>query len=175
MKVFKPNHDFQEFLAASEKRLSPPEHMQNNILEYVKSELQPSHHIVFSKLIGIHTFIGILTLTFCPQFTMSLTHNQKLYHFFHHTFGASICMMICGSIFIGSGAIFAAYLLNKQEVMLIKKTKWLYYISISMLGVLSFIFLGAEIYLHLFSYWILGASISGVYIFEFNVSLRNAL
>ena len=82
MKVFKPNHDFQEFLAASEKRLSPPEHMQNNILEYVKSELQPSHHIVFSKLIGIHTFIGILTLTFCPQFTMSITHNQKLYHFF---------------------------------------------------------------------------------------------
>ncbi|MCB1196862.1 MAG: hypothetical protein KDK51_00695 [Deltaproteobacteria bacterium] len=169
------NRDFQQFQEDGAINVAPQERLQENVLRYVKNELNPSHTRVFSKLLAVHAFIGTLTLTLCPQFSMSLTHQHHMFHYFHHTFGKYVCMFICGTIFIGTGAVFAAYLLKKSEVLLIRKTKWLYYTSMSMIAVLSFILLGADVYLPLALCWFAGASISGIALFDLNYKVRQVL
>ena len=162
--------DFQDFM--NTKGANPPEELSNKILSFVKNDLNPSHKIVFSKLLGIQAFIGLLTMTFCPQFSLSLTNRFELFHYFHHQFGKNICMAICGSIFIGSGAIFAAYLLKTSEVRKINESILQYYSSISIIALFSFFLLGSETYLALALYWLIGSTIGGLVMFETNRFIR---
>jgi hypothetical protein len=167
------NQDFQQFQETS--NIAASNTIKKNVLNHVKKDLNPGHSLVYSKLLAVHAMIGSLTLLFCPQFSLSLTHQFHLFHYFHHTFGKYVCMFICGTIFIGSGAVFAAYILKKSEVRLIKETKWLYYTSISMVAVLSFMLLGADVYLPLATFWFAGASTSGIVLFDLNYRLRQEL
>jgi len=164
------NNDFKDF---KDSHNSTPRKMtRSHILDIIKTELNPSHTLVFTKLLCIQAFVGVLTLLFCPQFELSLTNNYDLFHFFHHKFGALACMSICGFIFIGSGAIFSAYLLKAEEIYKIKQTRHLYYFAISGLTILCFLFLGADIYLDLVSMWFVGAVIGGVLMLNLNKAIR---
>jgi len=162
--------DFQDFL--NSKEMTPPESLDSSILNYVKSDLNPSHLKVFSKLLVIQGFVGLVTLLFCPQFNLSLTNNHDFFHYLHHTFVENICMAICGSIFIGSGAIFGSYLLNLSEIKKVHQSKLLYYFSISSVSVMTFMLFGAEIYLKTATFWLAGASIAGILSFELNRIFR---
>ncbi|OUR99693.1 hypothetical protein A9Q84_01320 [Halobacteriovorax marinus] len=162
--------DFTDFKTSNENR--PETILRARVLDFVKNELNPSHTLVFTKLLCIQAFVGTLTLLFCPQFDMSLTNNYDLFHFFHHKFGALACMSLCGFIFIGSGAIFAAYLLKVEEIYKIKQTNNLYYFAISGLSILTFLVLGADIYLDLAAMWFLGAVVGGILMLNINKSIR---
>ena len=120
--------DYTNFI--NSKNLAPPSELDHKILNLVQVDLDPGHAIVFLKLISIQGLIGVLTMLFCPQFNFSLTNNYDLFHYFHHTFGASICMVLCGLIFVGSGAIFASYTLSNNEINKIKESRFLYFISV---------------------------------------------
>lgn len=165
--------DFLNF--TSSKGISPPDELSNKILDYVKHDLNPSHKIVFGKLLGIQVFIGFLTLIFCPQFNLSLTNNYELFHYFHHKFGESICMAICGSIFVGSGTLLAAYILKASEVRKIRNSRLLYYFSIVSIALTTFLLLGADIYLNLAMFWFIGAYIGGLVLFEVNRVIRREI
>ena len=84
-------------------------------------------------------------------------------------------MMICGSIFTGSGALFAAYILQAQEIKKIKESRLLYHISISIIALSSFLVLGSDIYLLLSLYWFIGSVLSALFLFEVNTILRKGL
>ena len=73
-----PNNkkDYTDFIKA--KGVHPPEELNHKVLDYVKKDLNPSHIVVFTKLLSVQAFIGFLTLTFCPQFNLSLTNNSIL-------------------------------------------------------------------------------------------------
>ena len=166
-------HNKKDFLSfVHNQDHHPSEELNHKVLNYIKNELSPSHKSVFIKLVTIQGFIGFLTLLLCPQFNFSLTNSYELFHFFHHKFGEYICMAICGSIFVGSGAIFASYLLKPTEVKKIKDSKILYYLSISSLSLSSFLLAGADIYLHLAAFWFIGATLSGIFFFEINRHIR---
>lgn len=169
----KHNSDFLDFMNSNE--VKPSDELNNRVRNIIQSDLNPSHKVVFSKLLGIQAFIGFLTLIFCPQFNLSLTNNFDLFHYFHHTFGENICMAICGSIFIGSGALFAAYLLKPSEVKKVRESKFLYYTSLSIIALSSFFLLGSEIYLVLTAYWLVGSILSGSIIFEINGFIRRKI
>jgi hypothetical protein len=164
------NKDFLDFCDSSNSKT--PERLNTNILKYVKNDLDPSHTLVFSKLLAIQAFVGILTLLFCPQFNFSFTNNAEIFHYFHHKFGEQFCMAICGVIFIGSGSIFASYILKASEVNKIKKSEFLYYFSITTIALSSFIILGAEVYLNLTFFWFIGAMLGGISLFEINRIIR---
>lgn len=166
----KDEKDFFEFMNSTEAK--PPEELSDRILNYVRADLNPSHKLVFSKLLGIQASIGFLTLIFCPQFELSLTNNYELFHYFHYKFGETICMAICGSIFVGSGALFAAYLLKSTEIRKIKESKILYYLSISIIALSTFSVLGAQVHLSLAMFWFIGASLGGLIAFELNRVIR---
>lgn len=169
----KSSKDFQDFLNFDQ--INPSNNLSDSLLNYVKNDLNPSHKIVFGKLLGVQAFIGFLTLTFCPQFSLSLTNNFKFFHYLHYTFGGSICLAICGSIFIGSGAVIASYILRQSEIKKIREACFLYYFLLTSIALSSFILFGAETQLNLTIYWFLGASIGGLALFEVNQQLRNKI
>ena len=167
------NKDYLDFM--NSEGVNSPDKLNNKILDYVKNDLNPSHKIVFGKLLSIQAFIGFFTLTFCPQFKLSLTNNYALFHYFHHNFGESICMAICGSIFVGSGALLAAYILKASEIRKIKYSRFLYYLSITSIALTTFLILGADIYLNLVIFWFIGAYFGGLLLFEMNRIIRKAV
>ena len=162
--------DFLDFMNSQD--IGPPDALSQDIIKYVHKDLNPSHLSVFLKLLGIQGFIGVITLIFCPQFNLSLTNNYELFHYFHYNFGKSICMIICGSIFMGSGAVFASYILKPYEIRKIRKSEVLYYFSLTSIALLSFIILGAEVYLNLAGLWFVGSGVAGILLFEMNVNMR---
>lgn len=169
----KMERDFLDF--TNSKGLSPPESLSYKVLNFVQADLNPSHKVVFSKLLGIQAFIGFLTLIFCPQFDFSLTNNYELFHYFHYAFGIYICSAICGALFVGSGAVFSAYLLRSSEVRKIKEFRFLYYFAVSILAMGGFFLLGAKIYLTLSLYWLIGATLGGIMFFELNTLIRKSV
>ena len=163
------NKDYNDFLQESKQTTS---NLDKSVLEMVHQDLNPSHKIVFFKLTSIQGFIGFITMLFCPQFNLSLTNNFDLFHYFHKTFGHSICMMICGSIFLGSGAVFATYILSQGEVNKIRNSRLLYYMGLSILAISGFMLFGAELYLNLVAFWLMGAIGGGIAVFELSRVMR---
>ena len=84
-------------------------------------------------------------------------------------------MAICGSIFIGSGAVFAAHLLKSSEIKKIKESRLLYYTSISIIALSSFFLFGSNIYLTLAAYWLVGSTIGGLTVFELSRLIRREI
>ena len=156
--------DYSSFKDSNEQ--TPPPVSRQAILKHIKEDLSAEHKNVFFKTLLIQAFIGALTLLFCPQFNMSLTNNFDLFHYFHHTFGDQICMMICGSIFIGTGSLFASTILKSSELKLITNHKFFYLFFISGFLIIGLLFFGAEIFLAGLVFWLAGALISGSLIFE---------
>ena len=166
------NHkDYEDFV--NSEGVKPPKELDSKIINYVRYDLNPDMKIVFFKLIGIQAFIGVLTLLFCPQFELSLTNNHDLYHYFHYTFGTYGCYSICGALFVGSGAIFASYLLRKSEVQKIRSNKSLCYLAISLIALSLFLLFGAEVYLTAALAWLVGAMLGGLLMVEINGFFRN--
>lgn len=165
----KYKYDYNDFIQSKEVA---PRKLTHSIFDKVKADLNPNKQLVFLKLLSVQMFTGLITMLFCPQFKMSLTNNHDLFHYFHHNFGAQICMILCGAIFLGSGAIVAAYSLDLEEVRIIKNSKGLYTLAISGLSLGVFLLFGAKLYLDLTLLWVLGAFIAGTVMLAFNGFLR---
>ena len=113
MKNNDTHEDFKDFQGGGPDL--PSQNIRDRINSRVHRLLDPPHGIVFSKLFMIQGIIGFLSMSFCPQFELSLTNRYELFHFFHRNFGAEICMAMCGGIFIGCGAFCAALLLKDPK------------------------------------------------------------
>jgi hypothetical protein len=164
--------DYQDFIKDTSD--APSSKLRESILQKVKSELEPTKVKVFFKLLSIQTFIGMITMLFCPQFELSLTNSFEAFHYFHRNFGHYGCMAICGGIFLGSGAIFASYLLSLSEIRVIKETKYLFNFAISGIAVSSFMLLGAKVYLDVTLIWAISGVLMSIIILEAGRILRTA-
>lgn len=142
------------------------------ILDHVKAQLNPKVSTVYIKLLFTQAVVGISTLLFCPQFSLSLTNQHDLFHFFHRNLGHQICMAICGIIFIGTGSLVAASLLRRNELKLINNNLILFTVSITAIAVTSFLFVGAQVYLDALAFWYLGAVLSSCLFFKVGAKLR---
>ena len=165
------DQDFKNFSTFADD--SAPVQVEQLVLKNIKSKLEPSQRLILFKLILIQGFIGFLTLTFCPQFKFSLTHNYDLFHYFHNTYGEYICMSFCGGIFLSSGAFFSFFVLSSDEVQKIRKSHILYHLSTSIFFLSFFLLIGAEFYLGMNLFWILGATVSSYLVFEINHFIKS--
>ena len=166
------NNDYKDFLNETAKTSKA---LDKKVLKLISDELKPKKKYVLIKLITVHAFIGTLTMLFCPQFNMSLTNNFEVFHYFHHTFGAVICNIICGAIFLGSGAIFASSILSMSELKYVQSNSFFYYLSLSIFFVSSLFLFGAQAYLNGVLFWIAGAIISSSGIINLNLYIRRKL
>lgn len=159
--------DYRDFVAY-EDRL-PLEHTQSAILDYVKADLHPSPIVIFGKLLIVQVVMGLLTLLFCPQFGFSLPNGIEMFHYIHHNYGESVCMVICGAIFMAPGAVFASYILKTREVQKIRAAGSLYHIAIAAVAIFI---LGANIFSQPALFWLIGASMAAMTMFDVNLALR---
>jgi hypothetical protein len=165
--------DYLDFI--NNEGVEPPLDLSNRVLHLIRSEMKPAHGLVLGKLILVQAFIGAITMIFCPQFSFSLTNNHDVFHFFHHKFGEYVCMIICGTIFMGTGALFASFLMKKGEVQRIRESRLLYYFTISILFMSIFLLMGADIYLRLVLFWLIGSVIGGALMFEVSRLVKQKL
>ncbi len=132
----KNEKDYQDFMNG--KQVDAPEYLKKNILEYIKKNLNPGFRTVFFKLTLIQAVAGTLTLLFCPQFSISITGSQSLFHIFYGALGIYGCMAICGSIFVGAGAFSVPFILENPELRKIHKYNVVSFSGVSFLSLFAF-------------------------------------
>lgn len=151
--------DFSDFV--SSEGASVPDNVSQNILSYVHRELNPSAWYVFAKLMGIHSVVGTLSLSICEQFGMSpFSTGISLAEYFMR-FGHSVCMALCGFLFVGLSVAIAFFMLKPEEFSVLKKNSWIQIPSISLLSLAIFIGFGAEIVFGIGFLWFIGAMLGG--------------
>lgn len=159
--------EFSEFLDTPD--LEPPREISEIILATVSKDLHPPIWTVFLKLLSITAASSVLSLAICPQFGFG--NNFWLMRFFMEL-GKHVCSVACGTIFIGLGVIISFLLLRPEELRVLRKTKLLQLSVLSMLSLSAFVCAGAEIFIAVAMFWMLGAVIGGLIILEVSYHLK---
>jgi hypothetical protein len=152
--------DFKDFVTT--KGVAVPTDVSNKILSRIHRELNPSSWIVFLKLLGIHSVVGTLSLAVCDQFGMSPFNSGFSLSQYFMKFGHSICMVLCGILFLGLTGVFSRTILRQEEFLVLKKNVLIQVFFLSLLSLVSFIAFGGEIIIGVAILWFVGALIGGV-------------
>jgi len=152
-------NDFNEFMDC--ENIQPPEALTKKILSNTKKLINPSPWFVFVKLLGIHSIFGTLSLAICNQFGLNPFNTHLSLSEYFMTFGHSVCMTLCGVIFVGSSLLAAWMILSRDEFYVIKKNYLIQVFSLSFLSLAVFIALGAHMSLSIAILWTIGAVLGG--------------
>lgn len=167
------HHNYQSFIKDQEE--SAPEHLKQNILSKVRDDLTISATQTWVKFTVIHTIIGAISLLFCPQFNLSLSGKKDLYHFFHQALGHEGCMIVCGAIFLGTGALACILILRQAEIHMVRRSLMMAFLLLAVVSLGLFFIFGAEIYLGLAIPWLFGAVIGGASTFKLSSFVKEAI
>lgn len=164
--------DFTEFLAIKPAQI--PNEISQQVIDQIHLELHPSAFTVFGKILIIQFAVGLVTLLFCPQFGVSLTSNNGIMTYLMK-YGESVCMLGCGAVFTALSFFVASFALKPEEVRTLKQHEVLQLVSLAVLSLGAFIYIGDEIVLTLGLIWLFGAVIGGVVTLETGWALRQNL
>ncbi len=152
--------EFNQFIQTGQTQ--PPKDLSEKILQKTKKMMYPSSFIVFFKLLGIHSVFGTLSLSVCSQFGLNPFNTQLSLADYFMTFGHSVCMALCGVIFISFSIVGAWLILNRDEFNVLKKNYFIQIFSLGLLSLAIFVALGAHITLGLAVLWLIGALAGGI-------------
>lgn len=152
--------DYSEFLNADHTNV--PTELTANVLANINQLLSPSAISVFSKIFGIHTVTGFLSLAVCNQFGLNpFRTSHSLADIFMNIGGHRFCMMACGTLFISLSIFLAGFFLTIEETRALRKTELLQTLSLGLISLGLFIAVGAEVALSLGTLWMLGGLLGG--------------
>lgn len=152
--------EFTEFLGSSNTQV--PAELRVKVLKVVQELLHPSPWVVFAKILGIHVFVGFLSLSICHQFEINPFGTQtSLSDFFMNMWGHSTCMLLCGGLFLGASILTAGFFLTIEEVRALKQTKFIQSLALSGFSLGIFAIFGAELAITFAGLWLLGAIVGG--------------
>ncbi len=154
-------NEFKEFLNTEGEEVPP--HVSQNILNYVKKELNPPIYKIFNKLLIIHIPVAFLSFLICDQFGMGPFQTDfSLMKYFMY-FGHSICMFLCGLFFVSSSILASSFILSPDELRMLKKNSYIHSLLLSSFSIGSFLIFGANITLSIGLIWLFGATLGGVF------------
>lgn len=169
----KNHHNYESFIQGEDK--TAPQHLKQNILNAIGADLKISPAQTWLKFSAIHAVIGAISLLFCPQFNLSLSGKKDLYHYFHQTLGHEGCMLVCGAIFLGTGALASVVLMRQAEVQLVRRSLMMAFLLLAFVSLGLFFSFGAQIYLDLATPWLLGAVFGGASTFKVSGIVKESL
>jgi hypothetical protein len=149
-------NDFNDFLQAN---ATVPQNTEEGTLAKIKRVLTPSAQIVFAKLFGIHLLVGTLNLGICDQFGISPFNTGFSLSDYFMKLGDSACMCLCGFLFIGLSISLAAFLLTREEFMVLRKNFFIQVFVLSIFSLAVFLAFGANIAFTIALLWVVGAFI----------------
>ena len=152
--------DFQDFVGS--QGVPVPENISQEIISRVHRDLNPSPWLVFSKLLGIHSVVGTLSLLVCNQFGMSPFGTEFSLSNYMMKFGHSTCMVFCGVLFVGLSISACRAILRPEEFVILRRNALLQVLGLSMVSLGVFAAAGAEIALTIGLFWLVGAMLGGV-------------
>ncbi len=152
-------NEFNNFMECEGAK--PPISLSNKILTKTKKLVNPSPWLVFLKLTGVHSVFGTLSLMMCNQFGLNPFNTHLSLSEYFMTFGHSVCMTLCGVIFVSFSLLAAWMILTRDEFYIVKKNYFIQIFSLSLLSLATFVALGAHISLSIAILWTLGAVVGG--------------
>ena len=152
--------DFKDFV--SSKASPVPEEVSQSILSRIYQELHPSAWLVFAKLLAIHSVVGTLSLAICDQFGLNPFRTGFSLADYFMRLGHSVCMVLCGILFIGLTVTLSRFVLKTEEFSVLSKNAPLQVFSLSVLSLAAFIGFGADILLGIGLLWLIGALFGGI-------------
>jgi hypothetical protein len=164
--------DFREF--ARLEPVTPPAGLTSRIQSVVEKDLNPSPWKTFGLLAGIHFFMGLLTLSFCPQFGIRIAGSGMGLMEYFMGFGDIGCGACCGVIFLGGSLLIASLILSPDQVRTIRKYRWLEVGALCLLSLGLFIMLQREIVLGFALAWLAGSFMGGLMTLEAGWRLSSA-
>jgi hypothetical protein len=152
--------EFNEFVSTESTPV--PEVLSEKILLRTKKLMNPSPRLVFLKLLGIHAVFGTLSLGICNQFGLNPFRTSLSLSDYFMTFGHSVCMTLCGTLFIGLSVVAAWTLLDKEEFNVLRKNSPLQVFSLSFISLATMLIFGAKVTLGIGLLWLAGAMFGGL-------------
>lgn len=105
--------DYEGFLKADEDL---PVSVSELTLKRMEPLLDPSPTSVFAKLLGIHAVVGLFSLSFCHQFELNpFRTTYSLDNWLMAVGGHSVCMIVCGVLFLGLSVSASGYFLSLER------------------------------------------------------------
>lgn len=151
--------EYESFLKAEE---DVPTAVSESVSKRMEPLLDPSPFGVFAKLLGIHSVVGFLSLSFCHQFELNPFRTaHSLDSWLMSVGGHSVCMIVCGVLFLGLSVLASGYFLSLEEARALRRTGFPQSFALGVLSLVLFHTLGAQLALTIGALWLLGALIGG--------------
>ncbi len=164
------NREFREFIEVEPS--PPPASLEEEIFSMVHRDLNPNPWLIFSKLSFVHFFVGLFTLSLCPQFGLRIFGEGLGLMKYFLAFGTYGCTALCGAFFVGTSLFVSGLALRPEEIRVLKSHRWLQISSLSLLSLGAFLMADREILLTFAVAWIVGSVIGGVAMLELGRVLR---
>ncbi len=134
---------------------------KSNILNDIKSRLNPDLKILLLKLFAIHLATAILTLSICPQLGFSVFKSGFNLMDLFMKLGPHFCDFACGIFFTSTSILSALVILSRDEVRVLRSKKLLASVTIVLSSLGFLLMLSPELFVQFSILWLLG-SIGGV-------------
>lgn len=144
--------DFQSFVETSGESGS------SFVLQKIHSQLMlPSPWTAATKLGVAHLVSSLVTLMSCAQFGVRLFFDgHGLMHYFMQI-SPTFCMAFCGGLYLAITFLIARALLNRDEWLLILRSRTLSILSLSLISLGGFALVSHEVTFQAGLLWLFGA------------------
>ena len=131
--------------------------LTSKIYQQISKDLDPSLMAVSLRLLGVHFFSSLLTLSICPQFGFRLIGDGHGLMALFMYFGLVGCYLLCGAFYLGVTVFLSKVILSKADWRVVDHhfSKFMLALSISSLAV--FLLISGELFLVLSIAWLVGA------------------
>jgi hypothetical protein len=147
--------DYEDFIESVGEIKSPS--VLDRLMKTVEKELNPSQWTILFKLLTVHLFSSLVTLSICPQFGVRVFgKGHGIMEYFMY-FGNNVCFLLCGTFFLGTTVIAFKFITSRPEWNAFKRYHLIYCISLSTSSLFVFAYFSANILLGLSIFWLIGA------------------
>ncbi len=153
--------DFNDF--SKSENVEILEKLSHSVFRDSQKYLAPKSTMVFAKVFGLHLIAGVFSLIICDQFGIRPFDIGFSLSQYFMTFGHSVCMFLCGLVFLLASMFTALVILRHEELVVLKKNSWLFVLSLVLFSLGFFFVFGAELILSFTLFWTVGALVGGIF------------
>lgn len=165
--------EFTDFISA--EPVTPRRATDEAVFRLVEKTIRPSLLPILGKLTLVQAAAGLGTLALCPQFEIGFGAHNEVLHALHAWTGPALLYLFCGVFFVLLGAALGGTLLRPDEMKVLGKGKYLYFVAYSAVALAIFVALGAEVLLVGSLLWLGGAVLGNMIGLAMGARLRTAL
>lgn len=165
------NEEFLEFLSASP--IQPSARISEQILSRVHRELNPPRGRLFMKILGIHAFVSVVSLSVCSQFGVQAFPLYDAMNSFMQVMGHTYCLAVCGFLYLAASSLTFSFVLTPEEIRAIRKDRYSLILALAGVSLGVFLCVGTEVLALPSVFWLGGALVGGFGAFEVGWKLRS--